>query len=209
MFTGLIEAVGEIKDIQRAGDSGTIRIAISFADELAPGESVAVDGMCLTVTEKSQGEFRAQISSESWQRSTAGHKRIGEQVNLERALQPTSRLGGHFVLGHVDGVGELTERSDRDDMAVMRFRYPAKDAILLVEKGSIAVDGVSLTIAGLEGDTFTVAVIPTTLEQTTLGGMQPGRAVNLEYDIIGKYIVRALELEKNGITQEKLADWGY
>jgi riboflavin synthase len=209
VFTGLIEALGEIRELQRAGDGGKIVIKAPFTGELGPGESVAVDGMCLTVTDKTGTEFAAQISGESWQRSSIGQKRIGEQVNLERALKPTSRLGGHFVLGHVDAVGELTERNDRDGMAELRFRYPAHDALLLVEKGSIAVDGVSLTIAALKGDAFTVAIIPTTLEQTTLGSVKPGRQVNLEYDVIGKYVVRALELEKGGITPGKLTDWGY
>jgi riboflavin synthase len=209
VFTGLIEAIGEIRELQRSGDAGTVRIVAAFAGELAMGESVAVDGMCLTVTDKSQAEFTAQISGESFKRSTIGGKHIGESVNLERAMLATSRLGGHLVLGHVDGVGELTERTEQGETAVLRFRYPGADAALLVEKGSIAVDGISLTIAGLEGDTFTMAVIPTTLQGTTLGGMKPGRQVNLEYDVIGKYVVRALELQKGDITPEKLADWGY
>jgi riboflavin synthase len=209
MFTGLIEAIGEIRDLQRSGDSGSLRIAAPFAGELAPGESVAVDGMCLTVTERTSTDFIAQISSESWQRSTIGQKRIGDRVNLERAMLATSRLGGHLVLGHVDSVGELTERTERGEMAVLRFRFPKDDAALLVEKGSIAVDGISLTIAAPKADTFTVAIIPTTLQGTTLGGMKPGRLVNMEYDVIGKYVVRALELRKGDITPEKLADWGY
>jgi riboflavin synthase len=148
VFTGLIEALGEIRELQRSGDAGTVRITAAFAGELALGESVAVDGMCLTVTDKSQAEFTAQISSESLGRSTIGQKRVGDSVNLERAMLATSRLGGHLVLGHVDGVGELIERTDDGEMAVLRFRYPGKDTTLLVEKGSIAVDGVSLTIAG-------------------------------------------------------------
>ncbi len=209
MFTGLIEANGEIRDLQRAGDGGTVRITAPFTSELALGESVAVDGMCLTVADKNNTEFVAQISYESWQRGTIAHKRIGDRVNLERAMLATSRLGGHLVLGHVDGVGELTERTDGGEMAVLRFRYPRKDAVLLVEKGSIAVDGISLTIAALENDSFTVAIIPTTLQGTTLGGMKPGQLVNLEYDVLGKYVVRALELRKGEITPEKLADWGY
>jgi len=209
MFTGLVEAVGEIRDLRRSGDSGSVRIAASFTGELTPGESVAVDGMCLTVMEKTNVGFMAQISAESWQRGTIGQKRIGDQVNLERAMQANTRLGGHLVLGHVDGVGELIKRTDSGDVATLRFRYPGKDASLLVEKGSIAVDGISLTVAGLEGETFAVAVIFTTLQQTTLGGMKPGRLVNLEYDVIGKYVVRALDLRKGEITPEKLVDWGY
>lgn len=209
MFTGLIEVIGQFRDLQRSGDAGTVRIAAPFAGELTLVESVAVDGMCLTVVEKTSTEFVAQVGSESWRRGAIGQKRINDQVNLERAMLATSRLGGHLVLGHVDGVGELIERTESGEMAVLRFRFPKDDAALLVEKGSIAVDGVSLTIAGLGEDTFTVAVIPTTLQGTTLGGMKPGRQVNLEYDVIGKYVVRALELRKGDITPEKMVDWGY
>jgi riboflavin synthase len=182
MFTGLIEELGSLRT--REGGRFT------FAAELVTGDadlgdSIAVNGCCLTVVELGPGLWSADVVDETLARTNLGALRPGDPVNLERPLRPTDRLGGHFVQGHVDGLGEVVQPAPELVVRTSGARY-------LVEKGSIAVDGVSLTVVGVTEDTFRVAVIPHTAAVTTLGHRRPGDAVNLEFDILGKYVERLL-----------------
>jgi riboflavin synthase len=175
------------------------------------GESVAVNGVCLTVAAVTSGVFDADVSPETLQRSNLGALTVGDRVNLERALRPVDRLGGHFVLGHVDGTGRVTERGRQGDFEELRFQAPEAVRRYLVEKGSVAVDGVSLTVARCEAEGFRVAVIPHTLERTTLAGCRPGDPVNLEADILGKYVEKLLNREQagSGLSMDSLARSGF
>ena len=200
MFTGLIEEVGRV-ETSRPQDKGAL---ISIRSErlwenLEIGDSVCVNGVCLTVVERRRRGFEADVSEESLSRSTLGHLKMGTQVNLERALTLSSPLGGHLVLGHVDGVGRVTAIENKGEGSVFFFNYPPELGIYMVDKGSIAVDGISLTISSLEEGRFSVAVIPHTLRETNLMGLKTGDGVNLETDIIGKYVYRFFE---KGITAE-------
>jgi riboflavin synthase len=192
MFTGLIEDVGRIAAVERRGEGifARIRPAKIEARSLAHGESVAVDGCCLTVVEISGEAFGVEISPESLARTTLGGLEEGARVNLERALALGERLGGHMVLGHVDAVGSIESRTRRGDFVEVWFRVPALVERWLVEKGSVAVDGISLTVNRLEEGRFSVMLIPETLASTTLGEKAEGAAVNLEGDVIGKYVER-------------------
>ncbi|MBC7254170.1 MAG: riboflavin synthase [Actinobacteria bacterium] len=194
MFTGIIEEVGTVADADFTPRGGTLRISCpAIWKELELGESVAVNGVCLTVTGTRDGSFTADVSPESLQRSTLGAMRRGEAVNLERALRLDSRLGGHLVQGHVDGVGRIVEVREEGRGRNLLIGVPQYIAAYLVEKGSVAVDGISLTVSGLGGATFSVAVIPHTLAVTNLGLKRAGDAVNLEVDIIAKYVRAYLE----------------
>ena len=177
-----------------------------------PGESIAVNGACLTVVRGADGEFDAEISPETIQRTTLGTLSPAEAVNLERALRLDERLGGHFVTGHVDAVGTITLHRDIGGVVAMEISVPESLMPLLVEKGSIAVDGVSLTINTVRETGFTVMVIPHTLARTTLGHARPGRKVNIETDMLGKYVYRYLAYQhgvRPGITEEFLARHGF
>jgi len=192
MFTGIIEEVGRIRSILRR--EGALRAKVfrpNSRKDLATGDSVAVDGVCLTVVARGTNWFEAEISAETCRRSTLGAARPGREVNLERPLAATGRLGGHFVQGHVDATGSVRSVRREGAFVEMVFRYPAALRGLLVEKGSVAVNGVSLTIASLTGATFTVALVPHTLKVTNLGVLKPADAVNIEVDVLAKY-VRAL-----------------
>lgn len=194
MFTGIVEEVGTVAEVGFTPLGGRLRIACrSIWKELALGESVAVNGVCLTVTEASRGSFAADVSPESLRRTTLGDLRRGDAVNLERALRLDSRLGGHLVQGHVDGVGRVREVREEGGGRTLVISAPPEIAVYLVEKGSIAVDGISLTVSRLRGEDFSVAVIPHTLAVTTLGRRRAGDAVNLEVDIIAKYVRTFLE----------------
>jgi riboflavin synthase len=189
VFTGLVAATGTVTEADRS-EAGT-RLAIDagpLAAELAEGDSVAVNGVCLTATGVTGGAFSADVMSETLDRSSLGPLEAGDRVNLELPLRATDRLGGHVVQGHVDGVGEV--RSVTEDGFARLVEVAAAPELLryVVEKGSIAVDGVSLTVAAIAADAFTVSLIPETLERTTLGGAAPGRAVNLEVDVLAKYV---------------------
>jgi riboflavin synthase len=215
MFTGIIEEMGVVKSVRRKGDCATLRVAAKeiFSD-LRVGDSVCVDGVCLTVTRIDQQEIEADISLETLRRSTLQYVSTGDRVNLERALTPDSRIGGHFVLGHVDGVGKLLRKMPEGGGYRLVFEASGEVIPYLIEKGSIAVNGVSLTIAGVEGSSFSIAVIPHTLERTNLRFLQPGQQVNLEADIIGKYVHRYLQrgvnLERSdGGLMEKLQEGGF
>ncbi len=204
MFTGIIEEVGKVRSLRRQAESAVLGIeARTVGDELKPGDSIAVNGACLTVTERTGGGFSCDLSSETLQRTTLGEARRGIAVNLERPLSLGSRLGGHFVQGHVDGIGRLVSRTPGGDGSIVTVEYPAELERYLVHKGSVAVDGISLTIAGLKGTAFTVAVIPFTLKMTNLGGLQVGSPVNLEVDILGKYVERFFQL---GLASDKPSD---
>ncbi|MCI0372525.1 MAG: riboflavin synthase [candidate division NC10 bacterium] len=195
MFTGLIEEVGTVLRTLPCDRSLGLAIgARRVLEDLRVGGSIAVDGACLTVVGRDAVSFTVELSEETLKCTTLGGLRGSAPVNLERPLTPVTRLGGHFVTGHVDGVGALLSREARGHSHWFRFAVPADLEPLLVPKGSVAVDGVSLTLAALEPGTFAVAVIPHTLAATSLGTKQPGDPVNLETDILGKYVQRLLAL---------------
>jgi len=188
VFTGLVQDQGTVTAVD-AGDDG-VRLAVSTRLELRPGDSVAVNGVCLTATEPDNGGFRADVMRETLRRSSLGALAQGARVNLELPLRAADRLGGHFVQGHVDGVATLWDARDEGFARVLAFGAPAGLLRYVVEKGSIAVEGVSLTVAGLGQDWFSVSLIPETLERTNLGSIQLGQAVNVEVDVLAKYVER-------------------
>jgi riboflavin synthase len=185
MFTGIVEELGTV--VARSADRLELRGPL-VAKDAAVGDSVAVDGVCLTVVSVTGDTFTADVMAETWRRSSLGDLTPGARVNLERAATPTTRLGGHLVQGHVDGVGTIAGRTPGDGWDSVRFAVPAGLARYLVEKGSVTVDGVSLTVVETGPDWFTVGLIPTTLERTTLGRKGVGAPVNLEVDVIAKYV---------------------
>jgi riboflavin synthase len=211
MFTGLIRDVGVVRDFARSGEGARVRIATRLpADALAHGASISVDGCCLTVTGAGADEFSAFASSETLARTTLGTRKAGDRVNLEPPLAAGERLGGHFVLGHVDAVGAVRNTREAGDALEVEFAYPARYAALLVEKGSVAVDGVSLTVNHIAADAFTVMLIPETRAATALGAKPAGAPVNLEFDVLGKYVLRALEAQaRPGVTEELLVRAGF
>jgi riboflavin synthase len=189
MFTGIVEELGTV--VATGSDRLELRGQLVTKD-VAAGDSVAVDGVCLTVVSVAGETFTADVMAETWRRSSLGELRPGDPVNLERAATPTTRLGGHLVQGHVDGVGTIAARTPGDGWETVRFMVPAGLARYLVEKGSVTVDGVSLTVVDAGPDWFTVGLIPTTLERTTLGRKGVGAPVNLEVDVIAKYVEKLL-----------------
>jgi riboflavin synthase len=195
MFTGIIEEVGEVTDFDDIGTFATIRIrARGVMDDLALGSSIAVNGVCLTTRAIKDNTFTAEISRETLDRTTLGNLRKGAVVNLERPMRADSRFGGHIVQGHVDGVGRIRAFERQKDEWNLVVEIPAGDARYVVEKGSIAIDGISLTVASLrDSDVFSVAIIPHTLENTNLKEARAGAAVNLEFDIIAKYVERMVK----------------
>lgn len=193
MFTGLVEGTGTISSLQPEGDAA-LRLAIevpgAMAGESTLGESVAINGCCLTVVEFTDRVWQFQAGEETLSKTNLGELNLGDLVNLERSLKANARLGGHFVQGHVDGIGKV-QKIDRDGEWVrMWFSVPAELSQLMIPKGSIAVDGISLTLVDVEPESFSVALIPHTLEVTTLGQRQVGDTVNLEADMLGKYIYK-------------------
>jgi riboflavin synthase len=195
MFTGIIEAIGTVRECTRKPGGAWAHIGAGpLAEGLRVGDSIAVDGACLTVTALRGDGFTCDLSAETLDRTTLGTLRAGWRVNLERPLRLGDRLGGHLVSGHVDAMGEVAGRIPQGDGEFWRFRFPQDLAPLLAMKGSIAVDGISLTIAELSRDTFGVALIPYTLHHTTLGGKRVGDPVNLEADLLGKHVARLLAL---------------
>ena len=194
MFTGLIEAVGEIAEIKPTPAGLRMRIDAPLAKEFAAGESVAVSGVCLTVVSADAAGFHADISPETMRVSTLGTLRRGAIVNLERPLRADARLGGHFVQGHVDGMGTIDDIRQEGESYWITVKFPAELAAFIVRKGSVAVNGVSLTVAGVDTRHFDVQVIPFTWTNTNLRTVKAGDAVNVECDILGKYVARAVEL---------------
>ncbi len=197
MFTGIVEELGEVVGIDLAGDSARIRIRGALVTgDAARGDSIAINGVCLTVTATTDGEFSADVMGETLDHSSLGTLRPGASVNLERPMRPDGRLGGHIVQGHVDGTGTIAARRSAGDWEIVRISVPAAVARYVVHKGSVAVDGVSLTVSGLGADAggswLEVSLIPETLTRTTLGRKQPDDIVNIEVDVIAKYVERLL-----------------
>ena len=215
MFTGIIEELGTIRSIRRGAASAVLSIgAEAVLSDLRIGDSVAVNGVCLTATGVDGSGFTADVMHETLRRSSLGALGPGSRVNLERAIAADGRSGGHIVSGHIDGTGTIAERR-RDDNAVW-YTVSAPPALLryIVEKGSVAIDGISLTVASVEADRFSVSVIPHTAAVTLLGAKGPGDVVNLETDIIGKYVERLLRpadtpAARSGISLEFLAENGF
>ncbi len=197
MFTGLIEAVGEIAEVTTSPGGFRIRIRTTLAADLASGDSLAVNGVCLTVVTADGGEVHADIGPETARVTTLGSLRQGQRVNLERSMRADGRVGGHFVQGHVDGPGFVEEVRPDGDSNWLTISFDPSLAPYLIRKGSIAVDGVSLTIAGLGENVFDVMIIPFTLANTALSMLAVGDRVNIECDMIGKYVARSLELAED------------
>jgi riboflavin synthase len=197
LFTGIIEEVGEVAAIEHRGDSAVLTVhAVRIVDDLTHGASIAVSGVCLTVVGWRPGEPTAidfDVMGETLKRSALGALHVGDRVNLERAVRADSRLDGHIVQGHVDGTGVVISRTPGDAWDAVRFGLPRELARYVAEKGSIAVDGVSLTVTAVGGDWFEVGLIPETLRATTLGGKAAGDPVNLEVDVLAKYVARLME----------------
>lgn len=192
MFTGLITAVGRITRVGRERGGLDLDIAAPYR-RLVPGESIAVDGACLTVARKVRGGFGVRAITTTLDRTLFGQRQVGDRVNLERALAAGDRLGGHLVQGHVDGVGEVVSIANEGDGWRVRLRVPAELRRFVAEKGSLTVDGVSLTVAAVTDDGCEIAYIPHTLAVTTSGTYQSGRRVNLEVDLLARYLARLLE----------------
>jgi riboflavin synthase len=193
MFTGLVQDRGHVEAVDETPDGVRLRVRTRLGAELGEGDSVAVSGACLTATAVDPGGFSADVMAESLRRSTLGALRPGAPVNLELPLRASDRLGGHIVQGHVDGVGEVVEVGDEGFARRVWIEAPAALLRYVVAKGSIAVAGVSLTVAGIGEDRFAVALIPETLERTTLGGLEAGERVNVEVDVLAKHVEKLLE----------------
>jgi riboflavin synthase len=203
MFTGLVEAVGELIERKRTIGGFRLRIGTPLAAELAPGDSLAVNGVCLTVILAEKGQVHADVGPETARVTTLGGLEPGTAVNLERPLRADSRFGGHFVQGHVDAVGHVEELREDAEFHWLTVSFPPHLAPFLVHKGSVAVDGISLTVAGLGVDRFDVQLVPFTMEHTNLSRAQIRDRVNLECDMVGKYVVRAAELAGLTLTVAK------
>ncbi len=198
MFTGLVETVGYVSGLDASATELRLRIRTDLAPDLEPGESVSVNGVCVTVMATSDGEMHAYIGPETVRVTTLGALVQGQPVNLERALRADSRLGGHLVQGHVDGIGRVDLIETDGDSRWLTIGYPADLARFLVEKGSVAVDGISLTVARLREREFTVMIVPFTWSHTQLSSLHVGSLVNLECDVIGKYVARSVEVWGTG-----------
>ena len=214
MFTGLIERVGTVLSLMRSGAAATLTVATDIPhEEVELGDSIAVSGVCLTVTGKRPGAFSFDLSPETIDRTAFKELRMGTALNLERALRLSDRFGGHIVTGHVDCVAAVEERRTVSGNIQFSVRLPREHARYLVAKGSVALDGVSLTVNTVSEDGFTVNIIPHTAEKTTLNEKRPGEVVNIETDILGKYVERLLQGRKGdkreGVTLELLAKSGF
>ena len=198
MFTGIIEELGTVQSIEERGENARIVIGAGIVTEgTNHGDSIAVNGVCLTALDVREDSFAADVSRETLQRSTLGDLKPGTRVNLERAVTPATRLGGHMVQGHVDARGRLVSVEDHGESWTIRIGFPDEIARYLVFKGSVAVEGISLTVAALADDYFEVAIIPKTWEVTNLSHLKLGDSVNLEVDVIGKYVERLLGFTPN------------
>ena len=194
MFTGLVEEIGVVEELKLLDDA--VRIAVrapKVTEDAAPGDSIAVDGVCLTVVDNANGTFTADVMRETMDRSRLSTYEAGSEVNLERALAAGQRMGGHIVQGHVDGVAEVVSRTPSEHWEVVRFTLPRHLDRYVVEKGSIAVNGTSLTVSAVGEGYFEVSLIPTTLRETTAGALAPGDPVNLEVDIVAKYVEKMVQ----------------
>jgi riboflavin synthase len=218
MFTGIIEELGTIRRITSARDGARLEVsARTVLSDVRLGDSIAVNGVCLTVVDQGADWFAADVSAETLRRTSLKQAKTGSRVNLERAMAATSRFGGHIVQGHVDGTGRFIEARASGEGWVVRVGFPAELARYIVEKGSITVDGISLTVAALGDNCFEIAVIPHTWKMTNLGALERGAAVNLEVDIIAKYVERLMTITpqasatepKSNLTLETLSELGY
>jgi riboflavin synthase len=199
MFTGIVEELGTIETVEDQGDAVRLTIrAQTVLDDVRRGDSIAVNGCCLTVVEQAADTWTADVMQETLDQSSLRGARPGDRVNLERAVTPTTRLGGHIVQGHVDGVGEILSRTPSEHWEVVEVSMPPTLAKYVVDKGSITVDGVSLTVVGTGEDRFTVSLIPETLARTTLGHRRPGDRVNLETDVIARHVEKLVGIHATG-----------
>lgn len=194
MFTGIVEEVGRLAEVKPMAGGYRVRIETGLATGTQPGDSLAVSGVCLTALVIAQGEVHADVGPETARITTLGSLARGQRVNLERPLRADARLGGHFVQGHVDGIGVVEETRPEGDSLWLTISFPPSLSALFIRKGSVTVDGVSLTVAGLDERRFDIQVIPYTRQHTTLGELRPGDRVNLECDVLGKYVLRATEI---------------
>jgi len=194
VFTGLIEDVGTVAALEHGPDGASIEIETGLAGQIAVGDSIAVNGVCLTATVVGERSFTAQAMNETLRRSSLASLRRGSRVNLELALRADARLGGHIVQGHVDATAKLLEIRPDGFSRTLSFELPEELARYLVEKGSVALNGVSLTVSALDGEQFSVSLIPETLERTTLGDAAVGEQVNLEVDVLAKYVERLISV---------------
>ena len=215
MFTGIIEELGRVAALDKHAGGARIRVAAGLvASDAREGDSIAVNGVCLTALDITKEGFAADVSQETLDISTLARLKVGSRVNLERAVTPSTRLGGHIVQGHVDARGRFLQAVRSGDFWTVRVGFPPQIAPYLVYKGSVSVEGISLTIAKLEAEYFEIAVIPKTWELTNLSSLQPGDEVNLEADVIAKYVERILGFgarggAADGVTMEKLRELGY
>jgi riboflavin synthase len=216
MFTGIIQAVGQVRERQLRGGDARLHIACDKLDmsDVALGDSIAVNGVCLTAVEFDAHSFSADVSGETLSRTTLGNLKVGTAVNLEKALTPSTRLGGHLVSGHVDGVGEVLKRWSDARSERFLLRAPAQLAKYIAQKGSICVDGISLTVNSVSGSEFELNIVPHTLQETTMAQYAPGYEVNLEVDIIARYLERLLLGDEaatpgEGVTRALLAEHGF
>ena len=216
MFTGIVEELGEIIGIDRQGISGSIRIrANKVLEGTKVGDSIAVNGICLTVTAMQEGQFTADVMAETIRRSSLAQASTGDKVNLERAMAADGRFGGHIVSGHIDGTGTIHSYRKEENAVWVTIGTTPEILRLIVEKGSICIDGISLTVVDVTEDAFSVSIIPHTGEETTLLTHEPGALVNPENDVIGKYVERLMNFkdsqtqpESSGITMEFLEEYG-
>lgn len=219
MFTGLVEEKGQIISLRRGADSARLKISARRVMEgLAIGDSIAVNGVCLTVTTFDRGAFTADVMAETLAKTNLGELQPGDWVNLERALRLGDRLGGHLVSGHIDGVGTIVKRERHDIATLITIAAPGEVMRYIIKKGSVAIDGTSLTVVDFDEDTFQVSLIPHTARATVLGDKRPGDRVNLEGDLIGKYVERWMGAREGmagekgksrGVTIELLAENGF
>ncbi|MCS3454770.1 riboflavin synthase [Aeromonas rivuli] len=219
MFTGIIETMGTLVELRRQGEDVVLTVeapGLDFSD-VKLGDSIATNGVCLTVVTLGDKRYSADVSLETLSRSGFAQARVGDRVNLEKALTPSSRLGGHLVSGHVDGVGEVKSKSSSGRAIEYWVKAPAELSRYIAEKGSIAVDGISLTVNAVKGDDFRLTIVPHTAQETTIANWKPGHRVNLEVDQIARYLERLLQGGAQGrqgapasnLTLEKLAQSGF
>ena len=224
IFTGIVEEIGEVKNIARGSESISLTIkAKKVLSDVKLGDSIATNGVCLTVTDFKKDEFTVDVMPETMRKSSLKEINIGSKVNLERALKANDRLGGHIVSGHIDGVGKIIKRRREDNAIILMIKPPQKLLKYIVDKGSIAIDGISLTIAEVKRQGFTISLIPHTSEVTILSNKTVGGLVNLEVDVIGKYVENLLQYEvdykqnnnnenfnkKESNLASKLGDYGF
>ena len=213
MFTGIIEHLGKVTQIKKQADSAVIVVDIAqMSKDVNSGDSIAINGACLTVTHIKGSEVSFDVSTETLSKTTIGELNASDRVNVESSLRIGDKLGGHFVTGHVDGVGAINRKESETGQCTMWFSVSKELANMMIKKGSVAVDGISLTIVDLEEKTFSVALIPYTLEETSLGFKKVGQKVNIETDMLGKWVKRILVTDDkavSGITEEMLKEKGF